>query len=363
MTDGVESAPEGLGADPAALDRAVDLVRARGAVAQLCVLRRGEVVLDRTFGCAPDALFWVFSASKPFTALLVHLLAERGQLDLDDAVSRYWPEFGQRGKQDITVRQVLQHRAGLPVVRSMNRDALAATSWRRSVRAIERARPSLPPGQGPAYHVLSYGFILGELVQRVTHAHLRDVLRTELLDPLGLVDTHLGLPDALWPRHVPVRVEGRRRLIGEAAFNLRATRQAVIPAAGISTTARDLARFYEMLRRGGELDGVRVLATSTVAEATTPSSDGEIDRYLKVPIRWSQGFQLGGSSRDPLRPGAMGRLSSATTFGHNGSNSCVAWADPGRELAFAYLTNLLPGGVGGSPHQSDVSDAVLSACD
>jgi CubicO group peptidase (beta-lactamase class C family) len=219
MTDGVESAPEGLGADPAALDRAVDLVRARGAVAQLCVLRRGEVVLDRTFGCAPDALFWVFSASKPFTALLVHLLAERGQLDLDDAVSRYWPEFGQRGKQDITVRQVLQHRAGLPVVRSMNRDALAATSWRRSVRAIERARPSLPPGQGPAYHVLSYGFILGELVQRVTHAHLRDVLRTELLDPLGLVDTHLGLPDALWPRHVPVRVEGRRRLIGEAAFN------------------------------------------------------------------------------------------------------------------------------------------------
>jgi len=361
MTDAVEPARERLGVDPAGLDRAVELVRARGAVAQLCVMHRGEVVLDRTFGCAPDALFWVFSASKPFTALLVHLLAERGLIDLDDPVARHWPEFGQAGKQDITVRQVLRHRAGLPVVRSMTRDALAAPSWRRSVRAIERAHPSLPPGQGPAYHVLSYGFILGELVQRVTHEDLRDVLRTELLDPLGLVDTYLGLPDALWPRHVPIQVEGDRRLVGEVAFNLRTTRRAVIPAAGISTTARDLARFYEMLRRGGELDGVRVLAASTVAEATTPSSDGEIDQYLQVPIRWSQGFQLGGASRDPRRPSAMGRMSSRTAFGHNGSNCCVGWADPDRELAAAYLTNLLPGGVGGSPHQSDVSDAVLSA--
>ena len=90
MTDAVDPALQGLGVDPAGLDRAVELVRARGAVAQLCVLHRGEVVLDRTFGCTPDALFWVFSVSKPFTALLVHLLAERGLIDLDDPVARYY---------------------------------------------------------------------------------------------------------------------------------------------------------------------------------------------------------------------------------------------------------------------------------
>jgi CubicO group peptidase (beta-lactamase class C family) len=244
--DWAESSPEDVGVDAAALSHVVDLVRARGVVAQLSVLRNGEVVLDRTFGCRPDALFWIFSTSKPFVALLVHQLAERGELALDDAVARYRPEFGQQGKDTITIRQVLQHRSGLPVARSLARDALAATSWRRSVRAIDQARPSWPRGQVPAYHILSYGFILGELVQRITHADVRDVLRSELLDPLGLTDTHLGLPPSLWPRHVPVRAVGRGGHLKQAVFNRHATRQAVIAAAGISTTARDLSRLYKM---------------------------------------------------------------------------------------------------------------------
>jgi CubicO group peptidase (beta-lactamase class C family) len=322
----------------------------------VCAIRDGEGILDRSFGCSPDALFLIFSAGKPFVAVLVHLLAERGLLGLDDPVARYWPEFGQYGKEAITIRQVLQHRSGLPVARRLWWDALAATNWHVSVSALETGRPVFTPGQVPAYHVLSYGFMLGELVQRVTGAELRAVLRAELLDPLGLADTHLGLPAPLWSRHVPVRANGPDGRVRQLMFNNRAVRQAVIPAATISSTARDLARFYQMLLRGGELDGVRVLAPATIEQARQPSSDGQADRLLRRPIRWSQGFQLGGS-------GPMGRRSSRYAFGHNGSNCCIGWADPGRQLVFAYVTNLLTAGLEGSPHQSKVSDALLGACD
>jgi CubicO group peptidase (beta-lactamase class C family) len=347
------------GADPGALGKAAGLIERRGVAAQACAIKDGEVILDQSSGCGPGSLFLIFSAGKPFVAMLVHLLAERGQLGLDDPVARYWPEFSCSGKEGITIRQVLQHRSGLPVARRLWWDALAATNWPVCVRALETARPVFPPGQVPAYHVLSYGFILGELVQRVTGADLREVLRAEILDPLGLADTHLGLPAPLWARHVPVRADGPGSRVRQLMFNNRAVRQAVIPAATISSTARDLARFYQMLLRGGELDGVRVLAPATIEQARQPSGDGsgdgETDRLLKRPIRWSHGFQLGGG-------GPMGGRSSREAFGHNGSNCCIGWADPGRQLAFAYVTNLLTAGLEGSPHQGKVSDAVLSAC-
>jgi CubicO group peptidase (beta-lactamase class C family) len=362
MTDWAECPPRQAGVRERGLARALELVRARGATAQLCVLRDGQVVLDRAIGCPPDALFWLFSASKPFVALLVHLLSERGELSLDEFVARYWPEFGRAGKAGITVRQVLQHRSGLPVARSRALDALAMTDWQRSVQHIEQASPSWPPGQVPAYHYISYGFILGELVRRVSGIGLTEFLEAEFLLPLGLRDTHLGLPSELWTRHVPIRGRGLAGLVSQAFVNRRQTREAVIPAAGVSTTARDLARFYQALLRGGELDGVRVLQAATVEEARRPSSDGETDRFLLLPMRWSQGFQLGGRSPGGAT-GPMGRLSSWLTFGHNGSNCCIAWADPDRDLVVAYLTDILSVGPEGAHHQADVSDAIIAACD
>ena len=348
------------GVDPEALGRLAGLIDGRGAVAQACVISDGKVVFDRSFGCRSDALFLLFSAGKPFTAVLVHLLAERGRLRLDDPVARYWPEFGRHGKGAITVRQVLQHRAGIPVARGLWRDALAAPGWSRSVRALENTRPRFPPGQVPAYHILSYGFILGEVVQRVTGGDLRAVLRAEVLDPLGLADTHLGLSAPLWPRHVPVAATGTSGRARQLVFNRRSVRQAVIPAATVSSTARDLARFYQMVLNGGELDGARILAPATVAQACQPSADGQVDQFLGLPVRWSQGFQLGGPVAGSTRPRPMGRLSSPATFGHNGSNCCLGWADPTRGLVLAYLTNRLSAGLEGSPHQSQVSDTLLT---
>lgn len=358
--DGETTSPAS-GADIDGLERAWALVEARGAAAQLCVVRDGEVLLDRSTGCGQDSLFWIFSASKPFVAMLVHLLAERGELSLDDTVAAHWPEFGQAGKEAITIRQVLQHRSGMPVAGNALGDALAMSSWDKAVRRIERARPAWPAGEAPAYQYINYGFILGELVQRVTGVPVREFLATELLDPLRLRDTFLGLPDDAWPRHVPVRFGNPANRPAQVVINRRSTRRAVIPAAGVSTTARDLARFYLMLLRGGELDGVRVLQAATIAQAKTPSSDGETDRFVKLPIRWSQGFQLGGPRPGDLR-NPLGQTSSPLTFGHNGSNCCIGWADPTRRLAVAYLSDLLTSWRVDGSHQAAVDDAIIAAC-
>jgi CubicO group peptidase (beta-lactamase class C family) len=186
------------------------------------------VVLDESFGCRADSQFVLFSAgsrSSPSPCTC----SQGGGLSLDDPVAARWPEFGQRGKQAITIRQVLQHRGGLPVARDMPLDALAMTDWDASVRAIERAVPAYPPGEVVVYHILTFGFILGEVVRRVTSVGVREFVAGELLGPLGVTDVYLGLPPALWARHVPVggrlAAECNTRLV----INRRAKREAGHP--------------------------------------------------------------------------------------------------------------------------------------
>lgn len=314
------------------------LVERRGVAAQLCVLRDGVTVLEHAVGVRRDEPFLLFSAGKPLTAMLVHRLAAQGAFDLDDPIARHWPAFADAGKGAITIRQVLQHRAGIPYGKSLARDAVLAPHWGRSVRALARAHPRFAAGQVPAYHVLSFGFLLGEVVQRVTGEPFGVVLRREMLGPLGMTGTRLGGAG----HSVPLAgALGVRRVV----FNQPVFRQAPIPAATVLGTARDLATFYQAM-----------LDDPACRVARTPSSDGETDRVLGVPIRWSQGFQLAGTAG--RRP--MGTRSSPLTFGHNGSNACLAWADPTRRLVVAYLTNRLEGAPAGSPHQCAVSDALLA---
>lgn len=361
--DRTECAPADVEMDPRALERALALVRGRGAAAQLYVVRHGKVVLDRALGCGRDSLFWIFSASKPYTELLVLQLAEAGLLGLDDPVKAHWAEFARGGKEAITVRHVLQHRTGLSAAGpAAVGDALAMTDWARSLRRIERARPRWPAGAVPAYSPLVSGFILGELVARVTARPVAELLRTTILTPLGAADTHLGLPDDQWSRHVPIQTRTPAGALVAAMVNRRATRRAVIPAAGISTTAADLAGFYLMLLNGGSHGVHRILPAETIAQARIPSSDGEVDRVAHSPIRWAQGFQLGGPRSIPGAVSPMGARSSVNTFGHNGSNCCIAWADPDRQLVVAYLTNRVDGGSADLHHHAAVADLILSAC-
>ncbi|GAA1609955.1 MULTISPECIES: serine hydrolase domain-containing protein [Kribbella] len=346
--------PQDAGFDPDRLAEAVGLIEARGGVAQLCVVRNGRVAVDRAFGCSPNALFWLFSASKPFVAVVVHQLVESGRLHLDDAVAAYWPEFAQNGKREITVRQMLQHRSGLSHAGSYLGEARVMSDWARSLRRIEDTRPRWPLGT-VAYSPLAFGFVLAEVARRCSGVPIDELVRRDVLDPLGLADTYLGLPAEEWGRHVPIKAGGPAGPFFQSVLNRRSTREAVVPAAGISTTARDLATFYQGLLLGALLD------PATLAVAVEPSSEGELDRTVQAPIRWSQGFQLGGPRWLDGAGTPLGSLSSPRTFGHNGSNCCIGWADPDRRIAYAYLTNRVGHPKADLLHHSAVADAVLGA--
>lgn len=213
----------------------------------------------------------------------------------------------------------------------------------------------------PAYQAVSFGFILGEVASRATGVPLPELLRTALLEPIGAHDTHLGLAAEQWPRHVPIHASGPAGTVLAVLVNSRRTRMAVIPSAGISTTARDLANFYLMLlrARGGE-PGLPV-SEATIAQALTPTSDGQIDHSTGAPTRWSQGFQLGGPRVIEGTITPLGQLSSPRAFGHNGSGCCIAWADPDRRLVVAYLTSRLTDRREDQRHQAAVADAIITS--
>ncbi len=348
--------------DAAALERAAAFAAQGGRGAQLTVIRNGVVVLDRAIGCEPDSLFWLFSASKPYISVLAHRLAERGDVDLDAPIARVWPGYARRGKGAITLRQVLRHRTGMPTAGSPFGDALAMPSWRRTIRRIERGRPQLDPAVGPAYQFVIFGYIVGEALQRATGQPLVALLRREVLDPLGLDDTHLGLPREAWPRRMPLRFDPRGGTVAAAFLNRRRVREAVIPSAGISTTSAQLAAFYQALLLDAAGRGPGLLRPETLRTMTAPSMSGEKDQFARGPLRWAEGFQLGGPRSDSDRPSSLGRLTSSRTFGHNGSNCCIGWADPDRQLVVAYLTDRVPMPLAGVARLGELSDLIVAAC-
>jgi CubicO group peptidase (beta-lactamase class C family) len=330
------------------------LIESRPGAAQLCVLRHGKTVLDLSVRCEPDSLFLLWSAGKPFVTMAVHLLAERGLLDLDDPIHHHWPAYERHGKAAVTIRHVLQHRSGVPLsTGSVLRDALAMSDWARSVRAAENARPKWPVDQVTAYHILSYGFILGELVRRVDGRPIEHFLRDEIFTPAGLHNTHLGLTADLRTRRIPLQTPPRSLRRPSLAdrwklthFERHASANQVIPAANTHSTARDLAKFYQLLLdEATDSPTPHIFAPNTITEARRPAlPDDEAtkpDRIIGHAVRWSQGLQLGWGTHPVTTARPFGTTAGRNVFGHNGSNYCNAWADPDHGLVFAYLTNLI----------------------
>lgn len=342
------------------------LLRRRGVPAQVHVRHRGSVVADVSYRCQPDHLFWTFSATKAFASVAIWRLIERGLVELDAPVATYWPAFAANGKDLVTVRHVLQHRSGMatgnaPTLgRGMLRDAAVMPFWRASAGRYARARLTRAPGEHPAYQFLAYGYILGEIVQRVADLPYPEVLARDIFEPLGLADTSLGLSRPEAARLVPVRAGGRGGWLVNAGINNPITRGAAAPSAGLTTTARDLATFYAALARdyAGDQPAL-LLAPETLHAATHPSSSGEVDAVINEPIRWSHGFQLGGPRVTGFSP--MGRTSSPRAFGHNGSHACIGWADPEAQIGFAHLTNRSGLSREDAVHQAAVADEVLAA--
>lgn len=344
--------------DHRALDRAWALVESRRVPAQLAVFSDGEVVLDRSHRTGPDRLFWAFSAGKPMTSVVVWRLVERGLLDLDVPLRTYWPEFVGGGKELVTVRHVLQHRSGLPTAGSLLGDVFAMTDWEESVRRLEEARCRYEPGSTPAYQFLTYGFLLGEVLRRVTGQTFAELLDQEVAKPAGLEDTYAHLDEDLLERAQPMVPRGGGAVVG-SWVNRPEVREAVIPAGGISTTAHDLAAFYaSLLPDSGP--GTPLLDPETLTEATRPSTRTELDRFARLHIRWAQGFQLGGPRPGRL-PIPLGATSSPRAFGHNGSHVCLGWADPDRRLAIGYVTAAMTRADRDMAHMQQISDAVLAA--
>ncbi len=337
--------------------------------ASCCLYWRGAPVVDIWGGLSDattsavwrdDTLALVFSVSKGAVAICVHLLAERGALDLDDRVAHHWPEFAQAGKGDITLRMVLAHRAGLPVVEA-NLTRAEVFGWAPVVAAIEKQQPLWAPGTAHGYHARTFGWILGEVVRRVSGRSLGRYFADEVGAPLG-VDFHIGLPAVLEPKVAtlyppppptdPAEIEIRERFMGAGTllgrvlngpgdlaygpvWNSRELHAAEIPSSNGIGNARGLARMYAALV--GEVDGVRLLRPAAVESACQVASEGP-DRVIHLETRFGLGFML---------PPTLGQDCPSSCFGHPGAGGSLAFADPKAELAFGYVTNQMRLGMTG----------------
>jgi len=335
----------------------------------LCVRRRGVVVLDRAIGhlrgnspgdakdaarvpIRHDSLFNFFSASKAVTAMVIHLLDQRGVLHLDDAVVEYFPEFGKNGKEDVTLRQLLTHRAGIPNVTQARVDVELLSDPQRLLDILCDAKPLSVPGRRLAYHALTGGFVLGEVVRRITGRDIRRVLREDILGPLGFATFDYGVPAERVSEvavnaftglpSFPPQSWALERALGLSAREATALSNdprfltAIVPSGNVIGTANEASRFFQLLLEEGELDGVRVFERRTVRRAVREQSYLEIDSFLGMPVRYGMGFMLGADHFTPYGP------HTARAFGHVGFTNVIAWADPEREISVGLMTSGKP---------------------
>jgi CubicO group peptidase (beta-lactamase class C family) len=357
--------PREVGVDPERLERLAaavedDVAAARYDGAVIAVARGGRVVFHRALGFAErasgrrarhDDVFCLFSVTKTLTAATVLARVDRGALSLTTPIAEVIPEFGVKGKQRVTVAHLLTHSGGLPFAYPVGFAPeqvgdLAATVAATCGQAIE-----LVPGGGVNYSALVAHAVLAEAVRRVDggRRRFRDILAVDVLEPLGMRDTWLGLRPDLAPRRVPVVVRDRSPGLFDPdlleAFNALLTEEAEMPAAGAISTAADLLRFAEALRRGGALGAARILSPAILRLATTNQTGtrpNALWSYAREMRGWDEfpafiglSFFLRGTG---LFPTPFGHTASPGTFGGIGAGSTLFWVDPERALSFVCLT-------------------------
>ena len=369
----------------------------RGEVgAAFALYKDGEKVVDVWGGVADqetgrawaeDTMQPTFSATKGATAACAHLLAQRGELNFDAPVCEYWPEFKAEGKGDVPVRWLLSHRAGLPAVDNAM-SPLEAYAWDPVVEALAAQRPYWEPGTKHGYHAVTFGYLVGEVVRRVSGATVGQFLRNEITGPLG-AEYFIGLPPELEPRvgklvtfQFGPTAEQREAMKGfdintlppemramakafldpdslsVKALNLTEPpmdinspelHAAEVPAANGIGTARGLARMYASFV--GEVDGIRILDDATIANASAEQSVGA-DAILIKDTRFGLGFML--ESRDIPFFGPR-------SFGHDGAGGFLAFADPDAKLGFAYVMNKMNTNINADDRAQALLEAVRIA--
>jgi CubicO group peptidase (beta-lactamase class C family) len=358
--------------------------------AAVAVMVDGRMVVDLWGGHADAARTWpwqqdtianVFSTTKGITAICALQLVDQGLLDLDAPVARYWPEFAEAGKEELPVRYLFSHRAGLPAIRQ-ELPSGAMYDWEAMTTVLAAEEPWWEPGSKHGYHAVTFGHLLGELVRRISGKSLGRYLKDELAAPLGL-DFHIGLEerhDARTAEMVPIPEEemmGRDTPLAKAiadpqsvtfkalynppdlvlpgTVNTRAWRAAEIPAANGHGTARALARVYGALARGGELDGVRVLSREAIERARAEQSYGEDAVLAGLPSRFGLGFML---DLPEYKIAPAGDI-----FGHPGLGGSIGFADPEAGIGFGYVMNnmIIPPEYFTDPRWRGLIDATYAA--
>lgn len=365
--------------------------------AAVCVYHRGEKVADLWGGTRDetgrpwekDTVALSYSTTKGVASTLIHVLVDRGLLAYEEPVARYWPEFAAAGKERITLRQVMCHEAGLYPIRGLLDHASRMLDWSHMCEVLAAAAPAHEPGTAHGYHGLTYGWLVGELAQRVTGESFSQLLASELAEPLGLDGLYCGLPpdqmhrrakliqgqrakpDSEWKRsrrmaslnrffallRVPVdlaQMEAALMPVGmsELDFNSERLLSVSIPAANGMFTARSLARLYAALAAGGELDGVRLLSRETLDSATRIQNRG-LDRVIPLQMNWRLGYHRAMTFGVRVPRG----------FGHAGYGGSGAWADPDRELSVALTLNSGVGTPVGDLRLVQIGSAAVKAAD
>ena len=338
---------------------------------QLCLRHNGAVVLNRAIGHArgngpddpagtepvpvrTDTPFCVYSAAKAITTTVVHMLVEQGQFSLDDKVCDYLPEYTGHGKGRTTIRHVMTHSAGVPFATGPRPDLSRMNDSAYAREKLAELRPVHRPGLVHIYHGLTWGPLIREIVAAATGRGIAEILATEILTPLGFRWTNYGVADRdvdlVAPSYVtgrpppaPIAAALRLALGGNMSQIIRFSNSprfltSVVPSSSTVSTAEELSRFAEIWRRGGELDGVRVLQPHTLRAATAEARRLRPDVATGLaPIRWGTGFMLGSKHFGPFGRNAPG------AFGHTGLTNVVIWSDPQRGLAAGLVSSGKPG--------------------
>ncbi|MFI6319489.1 serine hydrolase domain-containing protein [Nonomuraea sp. NPDC050556] len=356
----------------------------RGEVgASVCVIVDGEVVVDLWGGEAAPGVPWlndtighVWSCTKGATALCAHLLAQRGELDLNAPVTRYWPEYGTRGKEGTLVRHLLTHQAGLPALRTPLPPG-AFYDWKLMADALAGEEPFWTPGTMHGYHGLTFGYLVGEVVRRVSGRSLGTFFREEIAEPLGL-EFWLGLPEEQERRVAPTiqadpppampsfyvnafsdPASMAALLIGNTGgymnpgeSDTRDAHAAEYGAVGGITNARGLAGMYRPLSLGGDgLVSPQQLAIMSLTQSAAT------DAVLAVPSRFALGFMKAVDNNHLPEADREGAHLTETAFGHAGMGGSVGFCDPAARLAFGYTMNKQGAGLGINPRGQALVDA------
>jgi len=362
-----ECNPASIGLDPDRVagvwDAVEDYYRTGLQPAMTLVVRcHGKVVLKRAIGCLSgnlpgdegppvklpvDAPISLFSASKAISALLVHKLVEQGRMHLEDHVAEHIPKFAAHGKERVTVRQLLAHRAGIPLLPVIEPSLDLLRHWDALIDLLCAARPADARFHKQAYHALTAGFILGEVVRRVSGRELPELLREWIAQPLGCTHLTYGLapelraqaplnaftgPKVFWPINAfAKRILGVPFEHAAESSNSDAFLSGIVPAGNIYASADETCRVFQMLLDRGKWNGTRVFNAETVAEAKRPVGSMQVDGMLRIPLRYSAGFMLGENPFGLYGPRC------AQAFGHLGFISVLCWADTSRDIAVAFL--------------------------